>query len=265
VNEIVERPYKRHFDTPTVRIPREAYDCARALDDIESAESALRAKDHMIWKLMKERKDVKDRVQLAQSESHTISERSAQEITKWKKLSNEFLEKFEKCDEELYQVQSKVKDEQDKLVRLAEMILKDDLEQAKSIAEDIWIDRFPRRPVPSSRRSASSSTARRRFRKVNRSEMMMDDEDDVLVEEDLKVEMDAVEKEADAPSSNTPKSVGGTSSAAMNDHTRNNNRQNIRMIPSSHEISDLGFELDADGSRPRPYSRIFARGRGSKQ
>ena len=113
----MNRPFKRHFDMPEVRIPREAYDCARALDDIESAESALRAKDHMIWKLMKERKDDKDQVQIAQSESHTIGERSAQEIAKWKKMSNEFLEKFEQCDEELYHAQNRVKEEQDRLVR----------------------------------------------------------------------------------------------------------------------------------------------------
>ena len=71
----------------------------------------------MIWKLMKERKDDKDQVQIAQSESHTIGERSAQEIAKWKKMSNEFLEKFEQCDEELYHAQNRVKEEQDRLVR----------------------------------------------------------------------------------------------------------------------------------------------------
>ena len=117
VNDIVDRPFKRHFDMPEVRIPREAYDCARALDDIEGAESALRAKDHMIWKLMKERKEDKDQVHIAQSESQTIGERSAQEIAKWKKMSNEFLEKFEKCDEELYHAQNTVKEEQERLVR----------------------------------------------------------------------------------------------------------------------------------------------------
>ena len=116
----------------------------------------------MIWKLMKERKDDKDQVHIAQSESQTIGERSAQEIAKWKKMSNEFLEKFEKCDEELYHAQNTVKEEQDRLVRLAEMILKDDMEEAKAVAEDIWTERFPRRPVPGSRRSSSSSRRRQR-------------------------------------------------------------------------------------------------------
>ena len=53
------------------------------------------------------------------------------------------------------------------------------MEQAKSFAEDIWTERYPRRPVPSSRRSSSSSRQRRRFRKVNSSEMLDEDDDEL--------------------------------------------------------------------------------------
>ena len=135
------------------------------------------------------------------------------------------------------------------------------MEEAKAVAEDIWTERFPRRPVPSSRRSSSSSRRRQRFRKVNSSEMLDEDEDDVLVEEDLNAtEMNktgAVEKDEDdaSPMSSTSAATG--------------RQQNIRMIPESPDISGLGFELDKGGSRRRPYVRNFsrqaARGSGNKQ
>lgn len=131
------------------------------------------------------------------------------------------------------------------------------MEQAKSFAEDIWTERYPRRPVPSSRRSSSSSRQRRRFRKVNSSEML-DEDDDELVEEDLNAtelnKNGAIEKDEDHIENDiSPKSTN-TASAVR--------EQNIRMVPSSPEISDLGFELDAGASRRRrPYVRNFSRAR----
>ena len=81
---------------------------------------------------MKERKDDKDQVHIAQSESQTIG-KSAQEIAKWKKMSNEFLEKFEKCDEELYHVQNTEGGHTTGTIGRND--LKDDMEEAKAVAE----------------------------------------------------------------------------------------------------------------------------------
>lgn len=246
VNEIADRPFKRHFDVQTVRIPREAYDCARALEDIESAEKALKAKDHMIWKLMKERKDDKEQLSITQSESETISERSAQEVAKWKKMSNEFLDKLENCDEELQRKESEVRSQRQQLRRLADMILNEDFEQAKLLAGDV-LDRVS---TGNSRRVAAVRRRGRRYRNVGNGSVDegvsigLDDiieegnggEEDVKKVEESEIAMDRED--------NTPKSsVGG--------------RENIRMIPSSPEISDLGFELDVgvDASGRSSYRR----------
>lgn len=155
VNDVTERPFKRHFDEPTIRIPREAYECALALDERDSASSAIRTKDHMIWKLMKEKREDQDMVEAAKSESASISDRSAREVAKWKQMSNEFLEKLETCDDALQRKERLVRDQRRLLERLADHVANDEVDDAKDLLAE-WkrststspTDRYRSRPRP---------------------------------------------------------------------------------------------------------------------
>ena len=157
VNDVVARPFKRHFDETTIRVPREALELVESHRESESTTSALRAKDHMIWKLLNERKEDKEQVNLAKTESATISDRSAREISKWKQMCSEIMEKLESCEERMRASEDQALDQRAMLRILAKHFANDKYEQAKDVLKD-WQER--------ERRDRDDRVPRRRGEKI---------------------------------------------------------------------------------------------------
>lgn len=147
VNDVVSRPYKRHFDEAAIRPPREALELSEALEERDTTSSALRAKDQMIWKLLNERKEDREQVNLAKNESATINERSAREVAKWKQMSNEFLQKMETCEIRLRRSDDEILNQKATLRRIAKLAASEDFDQLKLVVEG-WHNEQKRHAAP---------------------------------------------------------------------------------------------------------------------
>jgi hypothetical protein len=91
---IVSKPFKTSIDVRADDFDRETVDRANLASQVEAANEAAAVKDQMVWMLLREREEYKEKEKLYADEINNISTESAKEIEEWVRLTDNFREKL---------------------------------------------------------------------------------------------------------------------------------------------------------------------------
>jgi len=91
---IVNKPFKTSIDVRADDFDRETVDRANLASQVEAANEAAAVKDQMVWMLLREREEYKEKEKLYADEINNISTESAKEIEEWVRLTDNFREKL---------------------------------------------------------------------------------------------------------------------------------------------------------------------------
>ena len=91
---IANKPFKTSIDVRADDFDREMVDRANLANQVEDAHEAAAVKDQMVWMLLREREEYKEKEKLYADEINNISAESAKEIEEWVRLTDNFREKL---------------------------------------------------------------------------------------------------------------------------------------------------------------------------
>ena len=91
---IANKPFKTSIDVRADDFDRETVDRANLANQVEDAHEAAAVKDQMVWMLLREREEYKEKEKLYADEINNISAESAKEIEEWVRLTDNFREKL---------------------------------------------------------------------------------------------------------------------------------------------------------------------------
>ena len=98
---IANKPFKTSIDVRADDFDREMVDRANLANQVEDAHEAAAVKDQMVWMLLREREEYKEKEKLYADEINNISAESAKEIEEWVRLTDNFREKLNAAKLEL--------------------------------------------------------------------------------------------------------------------------------------------------------------------
>ena len=91
---IANKPFKTSIDVRADDFDRETVDRANLATQVEAANEAAAVKDQMVWMLLREREEYREKEKLYAEEINNISKESAKEIEEWVTLTDNFREKL---------------------------------------------------------------------------------------------------------------------------------------------------------------------------